>query len=259
MRMILCGCLFLGAVLMAMSDSRADEKVELLQQARQAMQAEKSEQVVELLSQYLKLSPDDSGAWYQRGVHHFRILKFQESVSDFDRYVELNPSAERKLWERGISHYYAGMFREGAEQFALYQTYHDNDVENSVWRFLCMSKREGIEPARKEMLPIKNDPRIPLMEVYAMFRGESTPEKVLEVARAGNPADEILQGQLFYAQLYLAIYYDAMGDATKAEQYALQAWKDHEQTQNISRYMWQVARVHAEDLKAKREAAVKKP
>ena len=219
-----------------------------------ASRQEKDAEAVKLLDAYLKAGGTSPHAEYLRGVHLFRLQEFKQSVAAFDRYVILRPEAERKLWERGISHYYAEMYKEGAEQFALYQTYHDNDVENSVWRFICMAKTDGVEKARKEMLPIRNDPRIPLMEAYALFRGESTPEKVLEVAKQGNPEAEVLAGRMFYAQLYLALYYDAIGEKVKALDYATQAWKDHESTQQISRYMWQVAKVHAQTLSAKKKS-----
>ncbi len=241
---LLCLCVLRTSHLKA---DEADQKQlkEISQKISEAIDKQQDAQVVRLLTEFITIDPASPRAWYLRGVYHFHVQKFKESVSDFDRYVELLPAAEVKLWERGISHYYAGMYKAGAEQFALYQTYHDNDVENSVWRFLCMAKTDGIEVARKEMLPIRNDPRIPLMEAYALFRGESTPEKVLEVAKAGAPEPEVLAGRMFYAQLYLALYYEAMEDHEQAKKYATAAWKEHDKTQGISRYMWQVAKVHA--------------
>ncbi len=222
-------------------------------EAGQAIAREQSGKAVELLNKIANLEPDNPAVYYRLGCEYFRIGKFKQSVSSFDQYVKLVPKAERKLWERGISHYYAGMYKEGAEQFALYQTYHDNDVENSVWRFICMAKTDGLEKARKEMLPIKNDPRVPLMTVYAMFRGEATPEDVMKKAREGDPAEDVLAGRLFYAQLYLGLYHEAHSRPKLARKYITQAWKDHEKTKAISRYMWNVARVHAELLNRKAE------
>ncbi|MBV11718.1 hypothetical protein [Rubinisphaera sp.] len=230
---------------------------EISQKISEAIDKDQDAEAVRLLSEFISIDPASPRAWYLRGVYHFNIQKFKESVSDFDQYVKLLPAAEVKLWERGISHYYAGMYKAGAEQFALYQTYHDNDVENSVWRFLCMTKTDGIEVARKEMLPIRNDPRIPLMEAYALFRGESTPEKVLEAAKAGDPAPEVLAGRMFYAQLYLALYFEALEDHEQAQKYATAAWKEHEKTQGISRYMWQVAKIHALQYDKKEQSETK--
>ncbi|MBL4883040.1 MAG: hypothetical protein JKY95_00710 [Planctomycetaceae bacterium] len=226
---------------------------QLKEQAGLAISEERSAEAVKLLTEILKHEPKNSAIWYRRACENFRIGQFKQSVADFDQFVELNPAAEQKLWERGISHYYAGMHKQGAEQFALYQTYHDNDVENSVWRYICMVKTDGVEKARKEMLTIKNDPRIPLMTSYAMFQGKATAEDVLADAKAGNPEPEVLAGRMFYAQLYLGLYYEAHSKPELAKKYITQAWKDHEKTQGISRYMWNVARVHAEFLKQKAE------
>ena len=87
------------------------------------------------------------------------------------------PKAESRQWERGISMYYAKQYKRGAEQFELYQTYHDQDVENSVWRFLPWSGN-GIKKTRAVMLPIENDRRIYVMKVFEMYRGTATPEEV---------------------------------------------------------------------------------
>lgn len=238
---------FLCSALVWMPLSVAQEAVSeqaLLAEINTAVRAENEAKVVSGLQQYVKLKPNASRAWYMLGVYEFRLSHFQESVNAFDQYVELEPAEERKLWERGISHYYAGLYNEGAEQFALYQTYHDNDVENSVWRFLCMAKAETIAKAREQMLPIKNDPRVPLMEIYALFRGESTPQKVEQEILQGEPAESEKKSRRFYGDLYLSIYYETLGQKKLSEEYARKAWKEHEKTTSISRYMWQVARVH---------------
>ena len=229
----------------SVAQSVPEEKLTLKQKLSKAIETEDSATAVKLLTQLIKEQPDNSGAYYKRGCEYFRLGNFQESVQDFDKYIELDPMAERRLWERGISCYFAGMYKEGAEQFALYQTYQDNDVENSIWRFLCMAKTDGLEKARTQMLPIKNDPRVPLMEAYALFQGKSTPEKVLAAAQAGTPTEVELASRMFYAHLYLGLYYEAHGQRPLAQSHLRQAWQDHQKTRSISRYMWHVARVHS--------------
>lgn len=234
-----------------------DEKSATLEQLKEragiAISQEHSAKAVKLLTKILELEPKNAAALYRRGCENFRIGQFKNSVADFDQFVVLRPEAEQKLWERGISHYYAGMYKQGAEQFALYQTYHDNDVENSVWRYLCMVKTDGVEKARKEMLPIKNDPRIPLMTSYAMFQGKASEKDVMKAVHAEKPEPAVLAGRLFYAQLYLGLYYEAHDQPELARKQINMAWKDHEKTEGISRYMWNVARVHAQFLKKKTE------
>jgi lipoprotein NlpI len=193
----------------------------------------------------LKLDPQAAELYQRRGVAQFKLGRFTESIADFDKYIELRPEQERSHWQRGISYYYAGRFDDGAKQFAAYQTFDDNDVENAVWRYLCMAREGGVEKARAALLKIKQDPRVPMMQVYALYKGELQPEDVLAAARAGSPSAGELNSRLFYAHLYLGLYYEVAGDAKLAREHITKAAEEHK----IGHYMWDVARVHAELFK----------
>ena len=150
----------------------AEENIgELLLQADEAVKAGQSKQAVDLLTKAIAIRPNLASAYYTRGRERFRLGQLEKSVADFDRHVALAPDQESRQWERGIAYYYVGKFKQGAAQFELYQTYHDNDVENSVWRYLCMVPTTGIEKARSVMLPIKDDRRNPMMQVFNLYRG----------------------------------------------------------------------------------------
>jgi lipoprotein NlpI len=210
----------------------------------------KHEQAVADLDQVLKLDSKHGQAYDKRGEERFKLGRFKESVEDFDKAIELSARKEREHWQRGISYYYAGEFEKGQKQFEAYQTFEDNDVENAVWRYLCMAKRagdKGIEKARDDILKIRRDPRVPMMEVYDLYAGKLKPGDVLEAARAGDPRPAVLNNQLFYAHLYLGLYHDAAGDAKLAAKHMDEAVKH-----KIGHYMWDVARVHADLLKAKK-------
>ena len=227
----------------------AEESAEELIRAAQAAADQRNDaRAVELLDDATRINPDSASAYYWRGRSQFRLGKFDDSLADFDRYVKLQPEFASRQWERGITCYYAGKFAEGARQFQLYQTYHDNDVENSVWRFLCSARLQGpnaVEKARAEILPIENDRRVPMMQVYAMYQGDLTPDEVLSAARAGDPSAGQLNTRMFYACLYIGLYHEVVGDATLARKFILQAADDH----RIGHYMWDVARIHAERLR----------
>jgi lipoprotein NlpI len=222
---------------------------DLLRRASRLSQTGESGKAVELLSKAIVSDPKVADAYYLRGREYFRLGEFQKSVADFDKLVELKPAIAPQQWERGIALYYAGRFADGAKQFELYQTYHDNDVENSVWKYLCEARTVGAEKAREAILPIKNDRRVPMMQVYEMYRGRLSPAEVLAAAKADSPEPEALAGRLFYAHLYIGLFYEAAGNADLAKKYILQAADNHRTTRSINRYMWDVARVHADRLR----------
>ncbi len=242
--------------------ARAEETAgQLLARAEDAVAAGRSQRAVDLLTKVIAADPKLAIAYYTRGRERFRLGQLEASVADFDKYVELVPSVESRQWERGIAYYYVGKFKEGAAQFELYQTFHDNDVENSVWRYLCMVPTTGVEKARSVMLPIKDDRRNPMMQVFNLYRGRLRPADVLAETRQGDPPPDVLAGRQFYAHLYLGLYYEVAGDAANARKYIdLAASPDLKDNRRINRYMWDVARIHQQKLdKVKKPAPQPKP
>ena len=242
--------LALGVFLNSTSAAVSQGPEALLNRAVEASNRGRSSESVELATGALAGNPELAYAYYLRGREHFRLGKITESVADLEQYVRLRPDLEPRQWELGLSYYYAGQFRKGARQFELYQTYHDNDVENSVWRYLCIARTEGTEKARSTLMPIDNDPRIPMMAVYDMFRGEGAPQKVLDTARAGGPGPAQLEGRLFYAHLYVGLFLLAQGDEEGGKTHILAAEK-----KRIGHYMWDVARYQASLLKVPHPAS----
>jgi lipoprotein NlpI len=95
------------------------------------------------------------------------------------------------------------------------------------------------------MLPIEHDPRVPMMQIYELYRGKLKPEDVLKAAEGGNPDMNQLNQRLFYAHLYIGLWHEAGGRAEEARKHILEAEKH-----KIAHYMWDVAHVHAERLRA---------
>lgn len=199
------------------------------------------EAACEDLTRWLRLEPTSAEAFDRRGGLEFKRGHVREAISDFDRAIQLDARREPWHWKRGISYYFAEKYPEGCKQFEGYQSVDDSDVENAVWRFLCMAKKDGIDKARQSILKIGPDKRVPMREVYDLFAGKTTPDAVLAAARAGDPSPEDLNQQLFYAYQYLGLYHEALGDKVLAEKYTRQAVEHR-----ISHYMWDVARVHVQ-------------
>ena len=132
--------------------------------------------------------------------------------------------------------YYAGKFAEGRKQFELHQTVNPNDVENAAWHFLCVAKADGVEAARKALIPISGDARVPMAQVHALFAGTGSEEAVMKaVVDAGNQRDH-----LCYAHLYLGLYHEALGHADQAKVHLLKAANDYQ----MDHYMGRTAQVH---------------
>jgi lipoprotein NlpI len=194
----------------------------------------------------IELDPKLAEAYDQRGSEYFKLGQIKKSLADFDKFLELRPDEKNGHWRRGISLYYAEKFKEGAKQFEGYEKVDTNDVENAVWQYICNARVVGVEKARAGLLKIGKDPRVPLMEVYALFAGKAKPEDVLKAARAGSPTEDQLKVRLFYAHLYLGLYYESEGDKKKAAEHITKAAEDYQ----VGGYMGDVARVHHDMLSA---------
>lgn len=158
-----------------------------------------------------------------------------ESASEFDNVVKLAPEHAPQLWQRGIALYYVGRYRDCRAQFESHRTVNPDDVENAAWHFLCVARAESVESARAALLPVGPDSRVPMREVYEMFRGTIGPEKVLAAA-GSSPSSQ------FYAHLYLGLYLEAIGRKADALAHITTAAADRYAP--AGGYMHQVARVH---------------
>jgi lipoprotein NlpI len=224
---------------------------ELSRKLALADRAGDGQSLLKIANDWIDRDPSAAEAYYWRGREHFRRGEVAQSVRDFDRYVELRPEREPPQWERGIALYYGRQFARGSKQFELYQTYDNRDVENSVWRYLCLARAENREKARATMLPVDRDPRVPMTEIFQLFAGKATPEQVLAAARSNDPPADVLAGRLFYAHLYLALFYESENQPDRCRQY-LELAADTQLRRNprINAYMWAVADVHWKLLKS---------
>lgn len=196
----------------------------------------------------LAIDPTAAAVYHHRGSEHFKLGRIAESLADFDKAVALDPRSEPHNWQRGIAQYYAGRFEDGRKQFELHQTVNANDVENAAWHFLCVARAQGLEQARHQLIPIRSDPRVPMMQIHALFAGRAAPEDVLAAARAANPSPARLTEQLFYAHLYLGLYFEALGDEARTREHIFKAAGEFARPH----YMGDVARVHARILRQRK-------
>ena len=170
-----------------------------------------------------------------RAMADFKSSRIKESVAGFDRVAHLAPNFAPQLWQRGIALYYVGRYKDCRRQFESHRKVNPNDVENAAWHFLCVARAESPEKAKAALLPVGPDSRVPMAEIYQMFRGSLTPEQVL--AAAGSR----LESQ-FCAHLYVGLYYEAIGDKSRVLEHISAAAQDR--FAEAGDYMHTVARVH---------------
>jgi tetratricopeptide (TPR) repeat protein len=178
--------------------------------------------------------PNNANAYVRRGMVYFKLGKITESIQDFDHAEKLDFQITPYLWQRGLSYYYAERFAEGAKQFEIDLTVNAQDVEETVWRYLCIARLSGVTEARNSLLPVKNDPRKIMKSVYDLFAGNCTTDDVLNVGKLAG-----LKGK-FYSHLYLGLYYEAENNLELAQEYIVKAADEYK----IDDYMWYLAVVH---------------
>jgi lipoprotein NlpI len=184
----------------------------------------------------------------RRGGERFKLGMIDESIADFNAFIKAVPQAEAAHWRRGISFYYAGKYEEGARQFFDGQGEYGADVENVFWHFLCNARKDGLEKARKALLTLKGpDGRVPMMQVNELLHGKVKPEDVIATAEKADLKGGAKNEALFYAHLYVGLYYEAAGDPAKTREHLTAAVEKHK----IGHYMWDVGNVHLARMKKK--------
>jgi len=184
--------------------------------------------------------PPDAAGLYRQAQDDFRAGRVKQSVEAFDRVAAMVPDGAPMLWQRGIALYYVGRYEDCRLQFESHRTVNPDDVENAAWHYLCVARQSTPAKARAALLPVGPDPRMPMREIYRLYRGELKPADVLSVAGTREEA-------LFSAHLYIAMWYEAQGSRADARRhFALAAEPRFE---NAGGYMWDVAAVHLKQMK----------
>jgi lipoprotein NlpI len=181
------------------------------------------------------IAAQDIRSIMDRAVADFRAGRVEQSLEGFDRVARMSPADAPYLWQRGIAQYYAGKFKECRDMFASHRTVNPDDVENAAWHFLCVARAESADAARKQMLPVGPDARMPMREVYQMFAGKMTQAQVMRAA--GNDASA-----QFFARLYTGLYLEATGQRDAGRSQIEIAAEDRFAA--VGGYMHDVARVH---------------
>ena len=164
---------------------------------------------------------DDPGALFNEAIRLFFGARPVESARVFDQLVAARPESEPELWQRGLALYYAGRVGDGRRQFELHRTVNPADVENVAWHFACVARDSGADAARRSIIPVGVDARVPMRQVLDLFAGRADPAAVLAAAEDGP--EEARRNQRCFAHLYLGLYFEAIGDDDRAKHHMLEA------------------------------------
>ena len=199
------------------------------------------------LTKAIELRPGAASYYDQRGTANFKQAKIAESLADYNKAIELDPKLAAGHWRRGLTLYYAQKYADGVAQFGTSDKTEPNDVENAIWHFLCNARVQGVEKARTEFLKVKEDPRGEyMMKIYELFLGQAKPDDVMAAAESGQGSKDPERIRKFYANYYVGMYYEAMGEPKKS----LELLKEALQFPN-NHYMMDVALVHIQLRKKK--------
>ncbi len=239
---------YVGATKLAtqMIAEHPGEVVPLQIRARINIEQEKFTAAIPDLEAAVKLQP--SAELINRlGTTRYQAGQLAASLADFDRAIKLDPKLEAGHWQRGIVYYDLGQWENGRKQFEKYQGFYDNDVENVVWRAMCMARdpKLGWAKAASDLWRVKHDRRVPLMVVAELFADKATEAEVLKAVDEGNPGEAELLSRRFYAHLYLGLYHEVRGNKAEALKHLELASGKYK----LPGYMAEVARVHLGLLK----------
>lgn len=187
---------------------------------------------------------DDARAVLVAGDLYLRAGRIHTSLKQFERYIALVPGDQAQLWQYGIALTLANRFDRGRELFELHRVVNSNDVENAAWHFLCVAKTTNLNEAKALVLPAPGDSRVPMSQIQSLLVDGNEQNVIDAVARLSEGSDSRRSAD-FYGKLYLGLYADAQGDATKAIKLVGDAVKIAEPD-----YMGDIARVYLAELVA---------
>lgn len=190
---------------------------ELIRLATENLKSNKVDAAKLALAEARKKSDQSPEAKSEIAKLLFGAGEMKASVEVYDEILKLQPKLKPELWQRGLALYFAEDFEAGVDQFDTHQGFNSQDVENSVWQLLCKSRLTSVEEARKTMIKIDGDNRVPMKEVFNMFAGTGTPEEVIE-ATGYDAVKLICSRESYHGWLYVGLFHEMMGDQEAANE-----------------------------------------
>lgn len=202
------------------------------------------------LDRAIAASPADPALYSRRGDRLLFLGRFAAAVADFEKMIALDPALDAPHWRLGIAYHFSGDFAKSSRQFEKYHAYDDRDRENGLWKFLADVRTLGLDRARAAMLPYARFDREPFPALYELYAGRLTLAAFFaDLERRGLAADARV---MFFARYYAGLHESLHGRPAAAlpHLHAAVANPWGRTAENGPAYMWQVARLHWEQLAA---------
>jgi lipoprotein NlpI len=187
-----------------------------------------------------------AGARHLRANVHFKLGLFAAAVRDYDAAAAGGgPHDDDSCWERGLAWYYLGEFDRGRRQFEGYHRADHLDIENGIWRYLCIAEKEGLEKAVETFLPYPERVRPPFPALHDLFSGKGSPEAVLRQAEEAARSDDDRRTNEFYGHYYIGKYHEVRRERERAISHLREALQ-----RRIPHFMYDCARIDLGRLEA---------
>lgn len=188
--------------------------------ARQRQKADQDYQEGQQLEDSMRTFRDEA----RKGIEYVTTGRVDDALLAFDRANRANSS--QALPQRGILLYCVGDFENaqaqlGADITILEKPKFQKIIELRIWRSACLF-RLGRREEALNVLDIANTINLPcdkhslVMNYTAQFfAGERPIEDILEFF--GNEDEKDVMGRRYYGNMYLGLYFDAMGEKDLAQ------------------------------------------
>ena len=237
--------LFLQAI-EALDAGKTNSMVKLLDRAVQLDTANqfayvKRAQLFDLVGNNVRAIKDYSAALglnstvadiYQlRGCSHFKMGNVLAAVQDWQIFIQLKPKKETEHWQICVGHALLGNYEEARKRFEWHWTVNTEDMEVAFWHFLCVARTEGLAKARENLMTVSGEKRVPMAQIYELYKGEGDESSVWLAAANGTPNPVERAQREFFAHYYLGLLRQAEGhleDAKTSVTKALEIARSHD-------------------------------
>ncbi len=179
----------------------------------------------------LSLNPTFADIYQLRGCNHFKMGNIMAAVQDWQVFIQLKPKKETEHWQICVGHALLGNYEEARKRFEWHWTVNTEDMEVAFWHFLCVARTEGLAKARESLMAVSGEERVPMVQIYALYKGESNESNVWLAVENGAPSPIERAQREFFAHYYLGLLRQAEGrfeDARTSVAKALDIARSHD-------------------------------